>query len=411
MLSGFSRASGFDVAIVGGGVMGCGLAWRLSVQGLRVAIVERTAPAAEASSAAAGILAAQIESPGPGPLLDLALASRALYPRWRDALFEETGQDIGYQPCGALLVVGVGASEGEAQIAAALTAIESRRQWQAERNLRVELVDGQALRTLEPALAGGVAALRSPDDGQVDPVRLCQALLEAATRRGARIIHATVERILTKSGRATGLALSSDDGSAAQQIDADRVVICAGSWSTRLPGSPLPADAVEPVRGQMLELGAAPKLLRHVVFGQVAPAEGRTRSLHGYLVPRSDGRVLIGSTMERVGFVKQVTPRGLLDLLTLGSTLAPALQDAPVLRTWSGLRPGTADELPLLGPTSVDGLLFCTGHFRNGILLAPISAEAISQLVSGVADSLVRSTLDQVNWASFLPSRLDNKAA
>lgn len=378
--------------------MGCGLAWRLAARGLRVAVVERTAPAAEASSAAAGILAAQIESPGPGPLLDLALASRVLFPRWRDALLEETGQDIGYQACGALMVVGVGADAAE------LEALERRRQWQAERGLRVESVDRQALRGLEPALADGAAALYSPDDGQVDPVRLCQALVQAATRAGAQFIHGNVERIESHGGRATGLALSATEGEA-QRIAADRVILCAGSWSTHVPGSPLPVGAVEPVRGQMLELGAAPGLLRHVIFGHVAP------SLHGYLVPRCDGRVVIGSTMERVGFVKQVTPRGMLDLLTLGTTMAPVLKDAPLLRTWSGLRPGTADELPILGPTAVDGLLVCTGHFRNGILLAPISTEAISHLVTGAADNAVRDALAQVDLSRFSPSRLDNGRA
>lgn len=378
--------------------MGCGLAWRLSARGLRVAVVERTAPAAEASSAAAGILAAQIESPGPGPLLDLALASRALFPGWRDRLLEETGQDIGYQACGALMVVGIGTDEAE------LAALERRQQWQVERGLRVESVDRQALRGLEPALADGVAALYSPDDGQVDPVRLCQALVQAATQGGAQFIHGNVEQIELQGGRATGLAISSTNGEA-RRLAADRVILCAGSWSAHVPGSPLPAGAVEPVRGQMLELGAEPGLLRHVVFGHVAP------SLHGYLVPRSDGRVLIGSTMERVGFVKQVTPRGMLDLLTLGSTMAPVLKDAPMLRTWSGLRPGTVDELPLLGPTAVDGLLVCTGHFRNGILLAPISTEAISQLVTGAADTDVGDALAQVDLSRFSPSRLDNGRA
>jgi glycine oxidase len=410
---------GVDVAIVGGGVMGCGLAWRLGERGLRVAVLERERPAAEASSAAAGILAAQIEMPGPSPLLDLALCSRGLYPAWADALYEQTGLHIGYRVDGALLLVGAGKKTSDRSVAEELVELSVRQKWQQSRGLRVNWLDSAALRELEPGLVESAGALYFPDDGQVEPTLLCAALAEAAARRGAQFIRATVERIESANGRVLGLSLVPADGTAPRQLAADRVVLCAGSWSAKIEGSSLGPQAVEPVRGQMLELRCGPGALRRVIFGQTPalalPAlAGGAAPLHGYLVPRGDGRVLVGSTMERVGFVKEVTAAGLFKLLTLAQSLSPALHDATVSRTWSGLRPGSPDELPILGATKIAGLYVCTGHFRNGILLAPASIEALSALIVGDGASAGHgdagdgwSLARGLDLAPFSPSRLD----
>jgi len=403
--------SGVDVAIVGGGVMGCGLAWRLAERGLRVAVIERGRPAAEASSAAAGILAAQAEVEGPGPLLDLALASRGLFPRWRDELFEETGLDIGYRANGVLMLASPHAEEKAAALAP--HALRQRHTWQAERGLNVEWLDRAALRELEPSLGPCAGALRFADDGQVEPRRLCAALVQAATRRGAAFVHATVERLEQTAGRVTGLALTPHSADVRPALAADRVILCAGSWSSAISGSPLYDGSVQPVHGQIVELFDAPGMLRHIVFGQCSPFSGakseaagaEAGGLHGYLVPRGDGRILVGATMEPIGFEKRVTAAGVRDLLGLGTSLLPSLEGARFREAWSGLRPASADGLPILGATSVAGLYACTGHFRNGILLAPISCEALCALLTGGFPP----SLPPVDLMPFSPSRLDKK--
>jgi glycine oxidase len=347
-----------DVIVVGGGVMGCGIALRLRQAGARVTVLERSIPGAEASSAAGGILAPQMESEGPGPFLDLCLKSRALYPDFARELHALTGVDVAYLPSGLLHVAfdEAGARRLEATVG-----------WQKERGLRAELLGPREVHLLEPQLSGAlVAAARFPDDHQVDNRLLTRALMMAAAKVGATFRTGYVRGVVEAQGRVVGVDL---DG---ETLRADAVVIAAGSWSGLVQGISLDPRVVRPARGQMVQLQTRLPLLSHVVFSD-----------KGYLIPRADGRIIAGSTLEFAGFEKHVTAEGLQRILALALELCPALASAPVQETWAGLRPYTEDHLPILGAGPLPGLFLATGHFRNGILLAPITARLLAQAVRG----------------------------
>jgi glycine oxidase len=348
-----------DVAVIGGGVMGCAVALRLAARGVGVTVIERGIPGAEASSAAAGILGPQMEAEAPGPLLDLGLRSRALYPALAAELRDATGIDIGYVKSGVLAVALDGAGAAE---------LTARRAWQMARGLRVEPLPVDQLRAAEPNLSPDVrAALRFPDDAQVNARELARAFSQAAARAGARFLQGRyVRRVVIQGGAATGVEL---DG---ETLSAGAVVVAAGSWSGLVEGAGVPATVVRPARGQLVAIETRPPLFRHVLS-----VHGR-----GYLVPRPDGTVLAGSTVEMAGFRKEVTVGGLAQILGLAKTLVPALSDAPVTDSWSNFRPYTEDHLPVLGLTPVRGLALATGHYRNGILLAPVTAEAVASVVA-----------------------------
>jgi glycine oxidase len=354
-----------DVAVVGGGVMGCAIALRLAQRGLRVTVVERGIPGAEASSAAAGILGPQWEAEAIGPLLDLGLRSRALYPSFAVELRELAGIDIGFAKSGLLEL----ALDDDQQ-----RALAARRTWQQARGLRVELLGATDLRALEPRLGPSVqAGLRLPDEGHVNARLLARALSQGAAIAGAEFLQGRhVRRVAMAGGRVSGVEL---DG---ETLEAGTVVIAAGSWSSLVEGGGVPPPLVRPARGQMVAIEMRPPLFRHVIA-----AHGR-----GYLVPRLDGVALAGSTLEMVGFRKEVTVAGLSDILALVRTLLPDLDQAPVVETWANFRPYTEDQLPVLGPAGIDGLLLATGHYRYGILLTPITAQIIAELVTGGTTSV-----------------------
>ncbi len=409
---------GAEVVIVGAGIMGCGLAWRLGQLGRHVVVVDRAEPGSEASTAAAGILAAQIEAQGSPALLDLALASRVLYPRWAQALKDEVDMDIGLRRCGVLMLAASEPTLREADLQAQASLFAEQR----SRGLPVEALSAEQLRSVEPALSTAPGALLFPEDGQVEPPRLLTALQAAARRHGVQFVSATVQRIELGSTHSDPhrVFLQRSDGEPSWLLSAEQLVISAGSWSSLIAGVPLPPPSIEPVRGQMVELLAAPSILRHVCFGHVPshiatqraqlPSSGSQKEAgHGYLVPRGDGRIVIGSTTERVGFVKEVTVAGLLDLLTLAETLVPALGHAVVRRTWSGLRPGSRDGLPLVGPVprpfedpDSARVFVCSGHYRNGILLAPASVEA---LLTRIVRRPLPVELAALPWDAFSPLR------
>jgi glycine oxidase len=353
-----ARGATTDVAIIGGGIMGSAIALRLCQRGLGVTVIERGIPGAEASSAAAGILGPQMEAEGPGPLLELGLKSRALYPALAAELRDLTGIDVGYDRSGVLAVAFDEAGEA---------ALSARRAWQLARGLRVDILSGEAARAREPALGPAVrAALAFTDDAQVVARELVRAFSQAAAGAGAQFLTGRyVRRVLTDQGAVTGVELDGD------VLPAKVVVVAAGSWSGLVEGAGVPATVVRPARGQLVSIETRPPLFRHVVS---APG--------GYLVPRRDGTVLAGSTVEMAGFRKEVTVGGLAAILTLARTVIPALADAPVTASWSNFRPFTEDHLPVLGATRVRGLVLATGHFRNGILLAPITAQAIAELIA-----------------------------
>jgi glycine oxidase len=350
--------SGPEVRVIGGGVMGCGIALRLAQAGARVTVLERSIPGAEASSAAGGILAPQKESEGPGPFLELCLRSRALYPDFARELEALSGVGVGYLPCGVLSV-----AFREADAAALASAVA----WQRGLGLAAELLSGEEARALEPALApSALAAAHFPDDHQVDNRLLVRALTMAAARVGVQFRSGLVRGVLEEGGRAVGVDV---DG---ERLGGDAVVVAAGSWSGLVQGARLGPRAVRPARGQMVQLQTRLPPSRRILF-----------SPEGYLIPRADGRVIAGSTMEFVGYDKQVTAEGLARILAMALQLCPALGAAPVTESWAGFRPYTEDRLPILGEGPLPGLFLATGHFRNGILLAPVTAELVSRLVLG----------------------------
>lgn len=348
-----------DVVVVGGGLIGCAVARELGRRGARVVVVERGEVGAEASAAAAGMVAPQAESPGPGPLLRLGVLSRARYRAWVAALAEESGIDAEY---GGRGIVYVALRPADARVLAA------RARWQRAQRLRVERLAPAAARRLVPGLAPGVRmALHFVDDHPVDNERLVAAAALAARRAGATLLaHTPALAVRARRGRVTGVETGA--GAIATPV----VVNAAGAWAGTLglPAGVMP-PRVFPVRGQIVVLRGAPGMLPRPVY-----------SRRGYLVPRRDGRVLAGSTLEHAGFEKRVTAGAASAILATALSMVPGLAGLTVERAYAGLRPATGDHLPLLGPApDLPGLVYATGHYRSGILLAPITADAVADLV------------------------------
>lgn len=347
---------GADVVIVGGGVVGCALARELAGRGAAVIVVERAEPGAEASGAAAGLLAPQAEGLPAGPLFDLALESRRLYPKWVEELALETGIDPGYRRCGILRGIFAGMAEQWDPCA-----------WQLERGLSVERLKGEEIAALARArLSEEVRqAIFFPEDGLVNNRRLTRALWVAAERRGVTFaIGRTARRLLARGGRCVGV--QTEDAI----IEAPQIVNAAGAWAAFDPEFPVP---VEPVRGQIVEVQSPAPDLSIVVESEDV-----------YVVPRGDSW-LLGSTMEHAGYEKQVTAGAIGRLIAAAARLLPSLESASFLRAWSGLRPATPDGLPVLGRGILPGLFLATGHYRNGILLAPVTALALADEIAGTS--------------------------
>ncbi len=348
-----------DVVIVGAGVMGCAAAWELARRGLSVVVLEKSVPGAEASSAAAGILGAQVEASGPGPMSKLSLASRSRFPRWAESLADATGIDIELRRVGVLKI----GLDRKSSAALAEDAV-----WQKAAGLSVQRVPPKRVRELEPAIGRNAGGVFFPDDARVDPRRFLRALHIAALRAGASFKSGVnVRTVVTRAGRATGVALEGGEVMAAKHV-----VVAAGSWTSQVQGLDLAKDTVRPARGQIVELLSPAPVLERVVFGPRC-----------YLVPRDDGRTLVGSTLEFVGYRREVTAGAVRELLDAAICIVPTLRHAALNDAWSNFRPHTADELPLVGPTAIRGLTLATGHYRNGILLAPITAEIVSAVVRG----------------------------
>lgn len=405
-----------DVVVVGGGVIGMATARALGRGGWQVTLIERQGRLGEeASSAAAGMLAPQAEANGADEFFRLQCASRELYPALAGALRDETGWDIELDQTGTLYL-GFNAEDEEE--------LRQRYAWQRRAGLNVELLTGDDARQLEPALSPHVRlALRFPLDWQVENRRLVSALAAAIEHYGVRIwLGADVLGVRVEGGRIVGVETS--EGFAATRA----VVLAAGAWTSRIPlfaserdeipssevqqsarprrrtmfsespNSP-PHPQIVPVRGQLLALThlSVGSLIRHVVY-----------TPRGYLVPRQDGRLLAGSTTEHTGFDKAVTAGGLHSILGAALEIAPAIENFTVSEAWAGLRPCAEDGWPVMGASeTVDGLFYATGHYRNGILLAPLTGELIAAMITGDAprrDSLRRQ------FGAFSPARFRRAA-
>jgi len=347
-----------DVIVVGGGVIGCSIAWRLAQAGLKVTVIERGVIGCEASRAAAGMLTPQGETTGPSPFLEMGLSSRTMYRSFADELKETSDIDIEYNDEGTVFVLMDDQSE------LTQTGWVS---WQKQAGLSVEPVTSDDLRKLEPALTKSASrAIFLADEHQIENRRLMDALAVAIRRNGVQLIEGqSVDRIKVERNCAVGV----DSGG--ELLSGKNVIVAAGAWSDRLLEPIGIRLGVKPAKGQMLSVRSTDKTRI-------------TRVLHSkkaYLVPRSDGRILVGATVEDRGFNKSVTVEGIRYLLNAAVELIPALEDCQITETWAGVRPDTPDHLPFLGKTNVQNLLLATGHFRNGILLAPITAKWITELI------------------------------
>nr|WP_308377654.1 glycine oxidase ThiO [Streptomyces sp. ISL-98] len=355
-----------DVLVVGGGIIGLVTAWRAAQRGLRIAVADPD-PGGGAAQVAAGMLAAVTELHyGEETLLGLNLASAGRYPAFAAELEAASGQDIGYRACGTLAVALD--SDDRAHLRE-LHALQSRS------GLESEWLTGRECRRLEPMLAPGVrGGLRVDGDHQVDPRRLASALVTACERAGVVFHRTWVDRLCVVRDRATGAVLA--DGT---EVSAGQVVLAAGSLSGRLAGVPddvLPP--VRPVKGQVLRLSVprayAPFLSRTV--------RAVVRGSHVYLVPRENGELVVGATSEELGWDTTVTAGGVYELLRDAHELVPGLTELPLVETRAGLRPGSPDNAPLLGPTALAGLHLATGHYRNGVLLTPVTGDAMAAVLA-----------------------------
>jgi glycine oxidase len=353
-----------QVVVVGGGLIGLAVARELAGRGARVTVLERGEPGAAASWAAGGMLSPRAEALRPGPFLELGLASLDRYPEFIDRVVRESGVPVEFAGGGKLLLATTAAEAGQ---------LAARYGWQeaAGAGAGIERIAAGEARRLEPAIAPEVVeALWVRDDHRVDNRALVRAVRLAAAAQGVTIrTGALATGVQVRGGRVAAVTLAGDE-----RVGAESVVIAAGAWSGALAGLPEPL-AVAPVRGQMVELDGGGGLLGRVVMSPGC-----------YIVPRRDGRVLVGSTVERAGFEAVATAAGVRGLLAAAIAAVPALAGAPLVGTWGGLRPGTPDELPILGADpEIAGLFHATGHYRNGILLAPITAEVVAAVWAGEA--------------------------
>jgi glycine oxidase len=362
----------FDVAVAGGGLIGGSIALELARAGLRVAVFDQGEPGREASWAGAGILSPAPESPATIPLVPLGKASMALYPDFVAEVEELSGQSVGFRPKGTLDALFARDAVRELSTLIAL---------HHGLGLKAEPLRPEDARELEPALSPDVqaAALR-PEEASVDNRALTQAVLQAARRSGVEIFPGHAAKAIWREGH-TCAGLEFQD----EKISAKWTIIAAGCFSSSIEGMKSYVS-VRPAKGQMIALRPQGLAIDRVLWSEKI-----------YLVPRNDGRILAGATVEYVGFEKQVTAGGLEKILSAAIELAPELAHAKIEETWAGLRPDSPDHLPVLGPTDLDGLLIATGHFRSGILLTPITARLIREWVTQQRVS--------TDWERFSPLR------
>jgi len=368
----------FDVAIAGGGLIGASIALDLRRAGLGVGLFDRQEPGLEASWAGAGILSPAPESAALIALVPLGKASMAIYPEFVRMVEEASGRSAGYRPKGTLQALFSRHAREELSTVIAL---------HHGLGLRAEPLSARDARALEPSLSEDLeAGVLRPEEASVDNRALTQAVLEAARRSGVQVFPASgAEAIWRQGGRCLGLNLKNE------KVEAQWTVIAAGCFSANIQGV-APYAPVRPAKGQMVALRADDLKIERVLWSEKI-----------YLVPRNDGRILAGATVEYTGFEKVLTAGGLEKILAGAIELSPGLAGSRVEETWAGLRPDSPDHLPILGPTDIDGLLMATGHFRGGILLTPITARLVREWVTEQ-----RVTVD---WDRFSPMRFESASA
>ena len=355
-----SRTHPSDVVVIGGGIVGLAVAYRLGREKLRVTLVERGAVGREASWAAAGYLTFQGSSNRPGPRLDLTRASFEMYEAWLDELAEYTPADTGFWRCGLLELC---LSEEEAREA------QARAAWQRAAGYRVEWLDATTARKRHPGLAPKLpvhGGLLFPEVAQVRPPRLLKALAAAVLHQGVQVLEDSPVTAIAREGeRVTGVSLA--DGT---RLSAPIVINAAGSWASQMAPE-MAVMPVRPVKGTIVLLEASTPPSREILV-----------SSQGSVYPRADNKVLLGATVEEAGYDKRVRLRALDSLVRQGIALFPVLESAALTAAWAGLRPFSHDNLPYLGAVpGLSGAYAATGHYRSGILLAPITGRLMADII------------------------------
>ena len=362
----------YDAVVAGGGIIGASIAFELAAEGLSVAVFDAQDPGREASWASAGMISPAPESSEMASLLPISMASVRLYPEFIQRVEELSGKTVGYRKDGALDLVLNGTGQNEIDETLAL---------HQAAGLRAEPLSSPEAQEIEPALTRELrAAIHRPDEASLDNRLFTEATLEAAHGKGVEIFPGNGAKALwTEGAKCKGLHLQNG------RVEARWTVIAAGCFSARIEGVEVYAP-VTPAKGQMMALRCDSVKLKKDLW-----------SGHMYLVPRNDGRIIAGSTVEYEGFDRSVTVAGMKKILSGAISMVPALESARIEETWAGLRPDSPDHLPILGPTDLDGLLIATGHFRSGILLTPVTARLIREWV----------TTQKVgeDWAPFSPMR------
>jgi glycine oxidase len=365
-----------DVIVIGAGAIGTSIAYQLAKAGVNVMVFERGQVGGQATGASAGMIQINPDRTTPPAVSTLALESARLFPALATELQERTGMDIGYRPAPLLHVA---LHEGDEP------QLRAHRAWQVDHGVAVAWLDGAAALDLEPTLNPATrAALYYPNDHQVMPLTFAQALARTAVDLGAALREgAGIDRLLTAGDRVVGVAIGGET------VHAGEVVIASGAWASSWSDALQTPIPVRPVRGQMVGLRTTGTGLRNVVS-----------SADGYMLTKPDGSTDVGTTVEEVGYDARPTTAGIAGLLAMVPRLAPRLADATFSRAWAGLRPGTPDGLPLLGRVpGWQGVSLAAGHFRNGILLAPITGELIADLL---ARRRPRLALDAFDPGRFL---------
>jgi glycine oxidase len=409
-VSGKSGSDSFDAVFVGGGVIGLAAAWRAARGGARVCVLERAEPPAGATNVAAGMLAPVGElSFGEPELLAMMLAGAELWPQFVAELEAASGLSTGYQRNGALDVALDRDEAGE---------LRRLHDLQRELGLAAEWLTPRSCRELEPGLTTSfVGGVHAPGDASVDPRRLALALA-AALREAGGELHTGTEVIdaIWDGERLAGVrtapsatdpaaepvVLGNPVGDKGQRVEfhADAIVLCNGAWSGGTPWLPPEArPPVRPVKGEVIELRPREE--------EPPVANRNIASERVYLVPRDDGRLIVGATQEERGFDTTVTAGGVHELLREAYRVLPDVAEMELAGTIAGLRPGTPDNLPIVGRGAVDGLVLATGHFRNGILLAPLTAEAIGATLAGAGAPAAMATADP-NRSTLVAQRATN---
>jgi glycine oxidase len=354
----------YEVAIVGGGIIGASIALELAAEKQRVILIDSQEPGREASWAAAGMLSPAPDSPSDLPLVPLARESLKLYPRFIEAVEQASGTRAAYAREGALEIFGAAEAETEC---------DGRLRQLREAGIAAEPISASAARKMESAIGlSARAALWLPEEGTVEPRALMDALLAATRNSGVEIrARCGVTGLLREGDRCAGVMAGGD------RIPAEHVLLAAGCFSGEIANERCLKQfaPTRPVRGQMIALRPSADAVRMRCV---------VRSERGYLVPRADGRIVAGSTSEEAGFEKCVTAAGMQKILSAAMDLCPDLRDADIIEMWAGLRPGTPDDLPILGAANIGGLWMATGHYRNGILLAPATARLAHDWILGV---------------------------